>query len=169
MNRQRVGRAWGSRGLRTRAADVSLCEVVLPPEVRLRGAQGKDEARTVVRRIRLYARRNDLGAGLPNPPLLGASRLFPSANPAPRPGPPTRRSAHPAARALPATPPQTKPVAQKKPTDRLRRNLPCGGSRSTDRASLPRPRPGSASHAVRDLNSYLGGYKRTRPPSTSSV
>jgi len=45
-------------------------------------------------------------------------------------------------------------VAQQKPTDRPRKAPTCGGSRSTDRHSLPRLRPRSASHAAKDLNSY---------------
>jgi alkylhydroperoxidase family enzyme len=38
--------------------------------------------------------------------------------------------------------------------DRPRKAPTCGGSRRTDRCSIPHISPSSASHAARDLNSY---------------
>ena len=90
------------------------------------------------------------------PPPAPAARGRPARPKGPEPAQDRarERSAQHAAPAAPTTPQQREPVAQQKPTDRPRKAPACGGSRSTDRSSLPQLRPRSASRAVRDLNSY---------------
>jgi len=123
--------------------------------------------------LRPEARRSDRGAGFTNASELGGFEEFCEFFPNRASNSPTRaansatRAADPASFAVKATISSSRSASRtsncstegtatgEDNDESATKHQPCGGSRSTDRRSLPQIRPRPARHAVQDLNGYV--------------